>query len=414
MRSTLLRSGLWYLTKWGMNPVFCNVFKKPLHDWSHLHGASVEGGEVVRTYESVVRGGGKPAGVALLPSSTSRVVVLDLDIYRVNFGMGGSEVASLLADHGFVAAVTPRGGVRIAASLADGEPLPGRVTVYWFGQPIGEGSGSHKHLWHFPPSVACVETSADGRCARVGRYEFVLPGGKRIRYPWELGVDRPPSWRWSELTELMRAVLQVEISEEQLVVGGDLKPSPSSGARVPVPCWRDLREFEEWLMGLSPPAVPLPACVARALGYAVTEDLRNAYTGEKVPHGLRYVLGAAATMFLAATVASSSVEEIVEYVGRNLEGFPADEGEPLNTKLSRLLAVYGSFVVPRYSGLGSLAASLPVGMCESCPYSSVCRTSPSGLSRYVPWLAFSTHFWEVALSDGVVKPPGGPSRRKIF
>lgn len=395
MKDTLLRSAIWYLSKWGMNPVFCNIFKKPLHDWGGLHGSALAKEDVIRLYREA-KSGGKPAGVALLPSATSRVVILDLDIYRVEFGLSAQAVASTLAEHGFVVATTPRGGVRVAVSVVDGDPLPGRITISWFGKAIGEGSGAHKHLWHFPPSVACLETDG-GRCRKIGRYEFVIKG-RTTKYPWDIGVDRPPTFRWSEAVELLRAILQVEVVEDSQVAstGGDLKPGSHVGG-LTIPCWRSLAEFEEWLSGLRPPSVPLPACVARALGYRVTEDLRNEYTGEKVPYGMRYVLGATATMFLAASIASATVEEIVDFVGRNLEGFPADEGEPLNTKLSRLLATSGSFVFPRYSGLGAIASSLPVDLCGSCHYSQVCRTSPSGGNRFVPWLAFSMSFWNALL-----------------
>lgn len=391
---TLLRAAIWYLKNWKMIPVFCNIFKKPLQPWGELQ-SWVSVNEVVGVYRSIVSGGGRPAGVALLPSAESRVVVVDLDIYRVNFGLDALSVASTMSDHGFLAAATPRGGVRLAFSVAPGDRLPGRISVTWFGEPIGEGAGTHKHLWHFPPSAACVEEK-ERRCERVGRYEFVVRGGRRVRYPWELGISEPPAWRWEEAVEVLRAVLQVDLAEASVSAArGGPRPAETEGVVV-IPCWRNLAEFEDWLSGLTPPAIPLPACVARALGYRV-EDARNEFTGEKVPHGMRFTLGATAAMFLAATVAEASVEEIVEFVGRNLEDFPSDEGEPLDTKLSRLLAVRGSMVLPRYSGLGSVASAIPVELCASCTYSEVCRTSPSGTSRHVPWAAFSVSFWESLL-----------------
>lgn len=392
----LLRSALWYLSKWSMVPVFCNVFKKPMHDWGSLYASRPTPKDVVSIYDGIVRGGGRPAAVALLTTPESRVVVIDLDIYRVEFGMACADAAKLLADHGFVAAVTPRGGVRVVFRVPDGEAPPGRLSAYWYGEHVGEGSGTHKHLWHFPPSVACLKED-QGRCTEVGRYLFVLSGGRTARYPWDIGYSSPPTWRFEEAREVIETVLNIELRSSSQPAGqgekGPLKTALGSGARPTIPCWRSLDEFREWLAGLHPPSIPLPACVARALGYEVTQDLSNAYTGEKVRKGLRFVLGAAAVMFLASTVAEAKPEEIVDFVGNNLEGYPADEGEPLNTKLSRLLTTLGPYMVPKYSGLGSIAASIPAELCERCPYSERCRRTSTGAERCSPWAAFTEVFW---------------------
>ncbi|MEM3964168.1 MAG: hypothetical protein QW584_00395 [Thermofilaceae archaeon] len=397
MSDALLRSALWYLSKWNMNPVFCNVFKKPLHDWSNLYGSEISREGVIKIYRSVVGSGGKPAAVALLPSASSRTVVLDLDIYRVDFGMSGAEVATLLVDHGFVASVTPRGGVRVVFAV-QGE-IPGRISVSWHGRAIGEGGGRGKHMWHFPPSVACLESGDGGRCRSVGKYYFVVSKKRLVRYPWELVTEKLPEWSWSEAVDLLKAILQVEISEESIqATYGDLKPGTASKVRVTIPCWRDLNEFVEWLNGLSGPQVALPACVARALGYRVTADLRNEYTGEKVPHGLRFTLGAVGVMFLAATVARASVKELVDFVGQNLEDYPSDEGEPLNTRLSRLLVVAGNMVLPRYSGLGGIG-SIPPELCSSCQYSDACRNNANG--GKVPWQAFTHVYWEMFTKESI-------------
>lgn len=400
MSDTLLRSALWYLSRWGMNPVFCNIFKKPLHDWSHLYGAQVSGEDVVKLYRSIASSGGRSAGVALLPSSSSKIVVLDLDIYRVNFGMSGVDVAAMLADHGFIVSVTPRGGVRVVFEAKD--EVPGRISISWYGKAIGEGGGRSKHMWHFPPSAACLETDDEGRCKRVVRYFFVLHGKKLSKYPWELpSSGRPPSWKWCEAVDLLKAILQVEISEESIqTMYGDLKPVDSTEDRidVPVPCWRDLNEFVEWLNGLIEPQIPLPSCVARVLGYRVTEDLRNEYTGEKVPRGQRFTFGALGVMFLAATIARASVKELVDFVGQNLEDYPSDEGEPLNTKLSRLLVVAGNMVLPRYSGLGGIGI-IPPELCASCHYFEACRRSSESKERKVPWKAFTYAYWENLTRD---------------
>ncbi|MEM1694040.1 MAG: hypothetical protein QW456_07525 [Ignisphaera sp.] len=390
MSDVLLKSSLWYFSKWRMNPVFCNIFKKPLHDWSNLYGSEISREDIVKIYRNIIETGGKPAAISLLPSASSRMVVLDLDIYRVDFGMSGVDVAKLLVDHGFIAGITPRGGVRVVFAVR-GE-IPGKISISWYGRAIGEGGGRSKHMWHFPPSVACLESDEGGRCKSIGKYYFVVSKERLARYPWEL-EEKLPEWSWSEAVDLLKAILQVEISEESIkTTYGELKPGTVSKVRVTIPCWRDLNEFIEWLNGLRGPQIPLPICVARAIGYRVTTDLRNEYTGEKVPHGLRFMLGAIGVMFLSATVAKADVKEIVDFVGQNLEDYPSDEGEPLNTKLSRLLVVAGNMVLPRYSGLGSIG-NIPPEFCSSCQYFDVCRNNASG--GRIPWQAFTYLYWEM-------------------
>ncbi|MEM2388721.1 MAG: hypothetical protein QW215_00600 [Ignisphaera sp.] len=388
MRDILLKSALWYHSRWNMNPVLCNIFKKPLHDWSHLYGSKLSKEDVINLYREVIDK--KPASVALLYSESSRTVVLDLDIYRVDFGMSGIDVASLLVDHGFVVSITPRGGVRVIFSV-QGE-MPGRISISWYGKTIGEGGGRVKHMWHFPPSVSCTESSDDGKCKSIGKYFFVLLKKKMVRYPWELETEKLPEWRWSEAVDLLKAILQIEISEESIQTSyGELKPGTASKVIVTIPCWRDLNEFIDYLNGLGGAQIPLPICVAKALGYRVTPDLRNEYTGEKVPHGMRFTFGAVGVMFLAATLAKASVKDIVDFVGQNLEDYPADEGEPLNTKLSRLLIVAEDMVLPRYSGLGNIA-NIPPELCSSCQYRDGCRKIPWQIFTHVYWGVFSREY----------------------
>ena len=377
---TLLRSAIWYLQYWGMNPVFTSLWKVPLHrSWSELYGASISVSDVVKEYERVIREGKKPAGVALAPSERSRVVVVDLDIYRVDYGTPPERVASALANY-FVAALTPRGGVRVAFRVPEGSYTPHRFTVRWYDEEIGEGGGTAKHLWTFPPSVACVKEEAvdeKRKCVEVKHYHFVLPDGRLVKYPWELPWRAPPEMPWDRARDIIEAELQVEIVEAELAgLAGDLKISGASGAPyIPVPCWRNLEEFKDWLETSGFP--PLPPCVAAALGYEPDDyGTGMIYTGKKVPHGLRFTMGAVALFFLASLIAEFDPKELIDFIGQNLQDYPADEGEPLNTKLSRLLASIGKIIVPKYSGLGSIANNLPPDLCNRCPieYKHPCTT----------------------------------------
>ena len=398
---TLLRSALWYLRAWNMNPIFTSIWKVPLHEsWTPFYMAEISPEDVVKEYERIVKNGKKPAGVALVPSPKSRVVIVDLDIYRTDFGMSAEELALRFADR-FVIAVTPRGGLRIAFTVPETGHLPYRFAVRWYGEQIGEGGGTAKHPWTMPPSASCVaEVSEGGRrkCKEVRQYYFMLPDGKRAKYPWNLPWKAPPQWTWEEAKDYLMTVLQAEVVEAELVGGGDLKISAPSGTLlVPVPCWRDLDDFREWLETDRHPA--LPPCVALALGYAVDESGEMVYTGRKVPHGLRFTMGATATYFLSSCIADFDPDDLIKFIGENLEDFPADAGEPLNTKLSRLLAKVGKMVVPRYAGLGSLATNLPPELCRKCPYRDACRSgllTPDGekhTNRYLPWIAFATAYW---------------------
>ena len=372
--SALLRSALWYLKYWGMNPLFNNIWKMPLHEeWTPFYMAEIRPEDVVREYNSIVNAGKRPAGVALVPSKSSRVVVLDIDKTE---GLPVIEVAKRLASKNLVVAITPRGGLRIAFRVKEGDYLPHRIVIERFDEKIGEGGGTFKHPWTFPPSVACVKATEDGgkqKCVEVRHYFFVLPDGKLVKYPWELPWKEPPEASWEDAKTLIELTLQAKVEVPAAVVGGELKVGASTGVQlIPIPCWRSLEEFKEWLETDGNP--PLPPCVATALGYEAGSH-GMFYTGRKVPHGLRYTMGAIATMFLAACIAEFDLKELVDFVGEHLEDYPADEGEPLNTKLSRLLVRVGNVVVPRYSGLGSIAGNLPPELCKKCDY--VCMRDPS-------------------------------------
>ena len=404
----LLRSALWYLQYWGMNPLFTSIWKNPLHEsWTPFYGAEVSREDVVREYNKIIKKGRKPAGVALVPSARSRVVVIDLDIYKTEFGMTAEEVAAKFSDS-FIAAITPRGGVRLVFAVPENGHFPHRFTIKWYSEQIGEGGGSAKHPWTMPPSVACVEAKElpdkSKKCLKVKHYYYVLPNGRLVKYPWELPWREPPVMDWEEAKDILSTLLQVEIVEAELVGEGELKVSGVSGVPyIPVPCWRNLEEFKEWLREDGQP--PLPPCVAVALGYRVDGD-EMVYTGQKVPHGLRFTMGAFALHFLASCIAEFDPEELINYVGENLEDFPTDTGEPLNTKLSRLLAKIGKIVVPKYTGLGSLATNLPPELCQRCPseYRDPCRTGIVGdekyTDRYIPALGFASFYYSYKYGRG--------------
>lgn len=399
----LLRSALWYLQNWRMNPLFNGVWKNPLHDeWTSFYMTDVKPEDVVNEYNRIVASGRKPAGVALVPSKTSRVVVLDVDNTEgIDVGYTSKRLAK-----DFVTAVTPRGGLRIAFKVKEGSYFPHRIAIRRYGEKIGEGGGSFKHPWTFPPSVACVkaeETPGGGRkCLEVKHYYFVLPDGKLVKYPWELPYTEPPEWGWEEAKNYIEVELDAELVAPEEVISGDLKVGSASGfIFIPIPCWGTLEEFVEWLETKREP--PLPQCVAHALGYRVKGN-KMIYTGQKVPHGLRYTLGAIATMFLAGCIADVNPEELVNFVGQNIEDFPADEGEPLNTKLSRLLVRVGKIVVPKYMGVGSLSINMPPELCRNCTYASRCmrdvadtgdgRADKESDKKRV-WLNYSLLFWDL-------------------
>lgn len=396
---TLLRSALWYLNKWGMNPVFTNIYKKPYRNWSEYYMEELTQDTILKDYEEILRSGGKPAGIALVPSKRSRTVMVDLDIYRVEYGAGVEEIAGNFTKD-FVVVLTPRGGLRIVFAVPEGSYVPSRFTIRWYDKPVGEGGGTFKHLWTVPPSVACVQKVVDdaeahNRCDDLRHYYFVLENGKKVRYPWELPTNELPVWSWEDAKNYISTVLQVEISEAVFAGEGEISISSSSEVlRVPIPCWKDLNEFMEWL---EDPVPPLPNCVAIALGYRIV-DGEMTYTGEKIPHGMRFTYGVVALHFLSSTIVVFDAKELIDFIGRNLEDYPLDSGEPLNVKISRHLVKYGNMVLPRYGGLGSLVAGLPKEVCEACMYKDLCLNNTLGGLRHVPWLPFSTRFWSLKMS----------------
>ena len=377
-----------------MNPIFNNIFKRPVHDsWSQFYMTELTPDDVVREYKSILARGRRVSGVALVPSPRSRVVVVDLDKLE---GLDANLVALRLAGK-MVVAVTPRGGLRLAVRIPEGEQLPHRFTVTRYGDVIGEGGGTFKHPWTFPPAAACIKTDSSGKCIEIRPYYYVLPDGRSAKYPWQLPWRAPPVMPWEELVDILSLMLQADVSVETTSGPGELKVGVTNDAIPPLPCWRTLEEFKEWLEISGHP--PLPSCVARALGYTSEYGIME-YTGEKVPHGMRFVLGAAAVMFLAACIASATAEELIETVGANLEDFPSDEGEPLDTKLSRLLLKAGrDRVIPRYSGLGSI--QVPVDLCSTCEYKLQCTGGyytegpPEDPKRRSPWLAFIPRYYYI-------------------
>lgn len=387
---TLLRAALWYLNNWRNIPVFFNIYKVPLVKWDSLYLAEPDPGLVVRMYNEVVRSGRKPAAIALLPSSESRTVFIDLDIYRSRrFRRSAEEMARELSDT-FVTVLTPRGGLRLVFENAS-EQQPYRFTVSYLGDPIGEGGGAmFKHFWHMPPGHACVlDRREQEKCTRehIRPYVFVTGRGT-TKYPWETPWERPPRMTLDEAIDILRATYYLEFSVEERSRGrgGVVVKEAAGSVRLVPPCWENLDEFRDWLRRR--PYPPLPACVAAALGYEVTPAGMR-YTGRKVPEGMRFSIGAAAVVFLAACVADFDPRELIDMVGEHLEGYPADTGVPLDRKLSYLIARAGNIYVPRYTGLGSMASAMPPQLCERCPYKDPCIRG--GARRFV--LAYSARYW---------------------
>jgi len=375
--SALLRAALWYNARWRVSVVFMDIYKRPLpREWGHLYMARMTQADVASLYRSVA--GQRPAAVAVLPSPDSRVLTIDVDRPPA----AAEELARRLASTGAAyAAITPRGGLRAALLLRDRSELPEKVSVHRGGERVGEGGGTAKHLWTYPPGVACVEERA-GRCARLGQYLFVLPSGRKTPYPWE--VPEPPALGLSEALDIASTALGLEVSAGGGEAGGRAPPRPAqapSKPLLPVPVFRDLEEFREYAFGAWPgPRVPLPRCVARALG-------AGEFWGQPVPRGERYVYGAAAVLFLSAVVAEFDPAELVALVGSNLEGFPGDSGQPLDAKLTQLIAEYRGLYIPRYGGLAHVKRSIPEEFCRQCPYYRPCS------ARTDVWMHFAREYY---------------------
>jgi len=356
----MLEHAIFYNTRWGVNVVFTNVRKVPLHPWKHLYMGEQSPRDIAEVYRSIRY----PAGIAAVASPRARVVFVDVDLYRVGREVDEG-VLRRLAEH-FVVYTTPRGGVRLVFMQSDSEePVTALKLVDSSGAAVGEGGYATAHMWHLPPSAAC---KTEGKC-EVGRYEFVLASGKRERYPQK--VPLPPVVPLNEAAKVIESLLGVKVYAG---VGERVENSVrvrEAGETVYVgpPLWSNIEEF---LLSL-PSLRVFPECVANALGYTFAHGAAEEL-GMKVGKGARFILGGAAVVFLAATVAEKTAEEVISLAGRNLQDFPKDEGEPLDKKFSRLLARAGEMVVPRYRA-SFILSQVPPQVCERCQlYRRVCKT----------------------------------------
>lgn len=401
----LLKSALWYLNKWKANPVFVNIFKRPIGvRWGDYYMRSMTMKDVEKLYKRA-KAIGKPAGIAIVPSPEYRLVVLDIDDRKPLSPDMILEIAKR-----YVVAVTPR-GLRIIFKVNDEEweTIPERLVIYHSGEKIGEGASRHKHMWNVPPGAACLEDVDEGkggRCSKLGKYKFLTGSGQLVNYPWLLKWEEPPLHEWELALDELYLTLEIEVKDAKTYKKtgpGGIRITSGGKPIVPIPCWEDLEDFKRWLEYEQYP--PLPPCVAKALGYDSTGG-RMVETGRLVRKGERFIYGASAVLFLSACIASFNPVELINFVGEHLEDFPHNPGgERLDKAFSRLLSESKHGIIPRYAGLGSIGGGIdPEENCKYCPYSGVCLAGvevggegyskpDSGFYSMRHWIAYSQAFW---------------------
>jgi len=279
----------------------------------------------------------------------------------------------------------------------------GEVSMY--GVRIAEVFGAVRHAITMPPTVR-------GSGDDTVQYKFILPDGGSTPDPGH--IDPPGYVGLSELAgELEGMGYNVSIegvrgatlhtsnraASSTMVIALDTSTAhshagSSGGGRMKDPLFPDIESFRRYVYE-NPRRLPLPSCIAWGLG---VDPIRPGVRVSRVRRGYRFTVGGATAMFIAYVVDRVSREEVLDLVGRNLEGYPdAGGGRRLDRELSNLLLDDGrGGVAPRYAGLGSMASNMPRELCDSCVYRGYCMTG-RGVS---PWRGYVRALKSIARRRG--------------
>ena len=379
MASSLLYA-LYYLDHWRMPPVFIDAKRRPVASWAEFTDTLPSRDDVINMYRGI--GNRKHIGVAVATgpyqsNEAEKSAVIDVDAIDLSQEEKVKVMVSL-AKEGFVVVDTPR-GFHLHFKTRDNAY---GLSLTFGRSHVGEGAILLRHLWTSPPSVRPA-----GQGFHV--YRFVLPDGT---------MTAKYSAKILEKIELSTMSLDEAGMILDAMLGVELKGyRPSEAARrevkdaAPIDAWDpifyDMDEFHAKITNF-----PLPVPIARILyNYYISigadtlaADIAAKLPGVElspIPHGARFLAAAEYTLFVSHLVARATWEELLEPLMYGVEDWPDDEGVTLDKKLSYLVLFSDDgYVMPRYSGLGSLR---PVMLCDGCPWRYMCDNRGAKPWRHV-------------------------------
>ena len=378
--------GLAYVKRWGAPVIPADADGRPLVAWRRYAESGMTEAEYRKLFDAYIARGKRrvlrltvATGLYQL-GRTRRLVILDFDLVKGD----RLETAKRFAELGYPTVLTPR-GLHVAAATRD--DIYALMLHYEDvdGDPVraGEGASLQPHLWTMPPSKRWLDEDRQ----RLFIYSFVARDGSTVASVDEL-MAHP------EVMELPLVTLRELAADVELVTGARLsharpaadRPAPRSIQGVPggskLGVFHDIDELL-----YTAPSTTLPACIAHVLYayYTAVGDtwkasiLRSVYgVSGVVPHGSRFVVSAAFTLFAAHVVDFVKLDEIYEVLSVAVEDWPVDEGQSLDKKLAYLVLVdEQGYIYPRYSGLGPMCP-LNAGyqLCQRCPFRHYCRCAP--------------------------------------
>jgi DUF971 family protein len=347
----LIRYTVHYKRVLGINIVFTDENKRPLTEWGHLHLGYQSEDDLVDSYRKLIDRKARISGIAGVQSSSSRVIFIDIDEHGI---YDPAHVSKELGEN-FLVHSTARGGIRILCISRD--HLPHYASLERGGRRVGELAGTAKHLWQLPPSEIA---SGNG----VTRYRMFL-GGSEIN---PLSIERVGELSYEEIIETISTYFSLDTIRN---VKGKSKAAVevASGDTIYFfpPLFRDVSEFLQKANAL----IQIPRCVLKAI-----------FDDEPIKKGNRFNVGSIAVIFLAALIDDKTEDEILSLVSKNLERYPEDEGEDLDSKFLRLLARYGDALIPSY--MPFTTHKIPADICRECIIYNECRIR--GSNPLVVWV----------------------------
>ncbi|MEM1810218.1 MAG: hypothetical protein QW324_05095 [Thermofilaceae archaeon] len=409
--------GRFYVYRWKLPVVFMTPDGAPLHAWREYaeRGMTVE--EYDRLYAKLAQRIEREERLRIsvltgefMAGLETPMVIVDVDSPPVRDFNEKLELMKYLARENYLVVNTPR-GFHVHAFLTKDDKVPYVVRLEREEgervSGIGEGACLQPHTWTMPPSTRPMESS-------WFTYSFVYPDGT-LTSSYSKFASNPIEPKITSFTEFasdIETALRCRVRVYAPMAAGaapELRRLEVGEGKAAV--FHDLEEF----LATSTSLV-LPRCVAWVLYnyfYGVGDDLRATLVLSpqeepeelmvRVPHGRRFLVSVAVSLFLAHVVERVNFSEIVEVLSHSIEDFPRDEGAPIDRKLRYyLLADEEGNVYPRYSGLGSMNLVQVLGdFCtERCFYGRACRGRN-------PWRAFRKTVRIGTLARQILEPLPG-------
>jgi len=391
--STYKLFALHYNKHYNLAVAFASVTGAPFHDWHEYSVRGMTADEVVDLFNKYVAARDEKAiRLAILTGDyiskiEKPILMIDVDKLPDEYKNKKMELMKTFAKDGYQVVATPR-GFHLMVFLDKSEKLPYVFRMFRENEDkretVGEGGSLIPHPWSTVPSLRPLDNG------EWFRYSFVTKDGELIA-SYQKYIDRQQ--------ELEPAVMTVNdvINDVSFYLGVETSVFSKfeETGRQPIVSIKDIDKkatirkrpvfttFEMFYASVH--NTPLPLCVAWVLyHYALSKhddivmaSISGVYSNfnfnRKVPHGMRFLVSTAVSLFLAHVIDWIKFDEIISVLEPAIEDFPHDSGYPLTRKLAYLFVKDDKgYVYPRYGGLGSLSPASVLN-CEECVFSRQCR-----------------------------------------